>query len=181
MLRRKLKDKSELVPLGIVVKPFGIKGWVKVYSYTNVFENFDRDYLYFLDQKRASLPVPVKIEDFRVHSKNVVLKLEGIDDRDSAEKLRNFQVLIPREDLAPLGEDEFYYGDVIGSEVFVGEDSAGVVVDIIESGASEVLVINTHEGKEVMVPVVEEFVEKIDTRKSRVFLKKGKVEGFFEV
>jgi len=181
VLKRRWNSKRELVSLGVVVKPFGVKGWLKVYPYTNVFENFERKQLYFLDPKPGSEPFSVEIEDARIHSRCIVLKVSGIEDRDSAEKLRNFQVFIPKEELEPLDEDEFYYYEVIGSEVYIGDEMVGEVRDVIESAASEVFVIITPEAKEVLVPVVSEFVEKIDKKASKVFLRKGKVEAFFEV
>ncbi len=91
-----------------------------------------------------------------------ILELEGVKDRDAADALRGARVLVDREALSPLAEDEYFYVDLIGCRV---EDEAGsalgTVAEVFSAGASDVLVVRDgHEER--MIPLVDEWVVAVD-------------------
>jgi 16S rRNA processing protein RimM len=100
----------------------------------------------------------------------VRLMLEGITDANLAEPLKGKNVFADERDLPPPAENEFYYRDVIGCEVFLTDGSRiGIVEEIIATGANDVFVVR-EEGKEVLVPVIEDVVKEIDVAGKRVVI-----------
>ncbi len=98
------------------------------------------------------------------------LMLEGITDANLAESLRGKNVFADAGDLPPPAENEFYYRDVMGCEVFLTDGRRiGAIEDIIATGANDVFVVRD-EGKEVLVPVIEDVVKEIDVAARRVII-----------
>ena len=98
------------------------------------------------------------------------LMLEGVTDANLAEALRGKNVFADERDLPPPGENEFYFRDVIGCEVMLTNgERIGVVEDIIVTGANDVFVVRG-EGKEVLVPAIEDVVKQIDVASKRVVI-----------
>jgi 16S rRNA processing protein RimM len=98
------------------------------------------------------------------------LMLEGITDANLAEPLVGKSVFADENDLPPPGENEFYYRDVIGCEVFLTDGTRlGAIEDIIATGANDVFVVRGA-GKEVLVPVIEDVVKEIDAASKRVVI-----------
>jgi 16S rRNA processing protein RimM len=107
----------------------------------------------------------------------ILLKLEGVDDRDAAERLRGKNVYMSEEELPELPENEHYIRDMIGMEVY--DEPSGRIVgtlkDVLTERAQPVYVVNTEDGGEVLIPGVPVFVKKIDetTRRITVALIEG--------
>lgn len=98
------------------------------------------------------------------------LILEGISDANLAESLKSKNVFADEDDLPPPGENEFYFRDVIGCEVFLTDGSRlGIVEEIIPTGANEVFVVRDG-GKEVLVPSIEDVVKEIDLDAHRIVI-----------
>jgi len=101
---------------------------------------------------------------------SVRLMLEGIIDVSGAEALIGKTVFADESDLPPLEENEFYYRDVIGCEVFLTDNTrVGIVEDIIVTGANDVFVVRGG-GKEVLVPVIEDVVKELDPAAKRIVI-----------
>jgi 16S rRNA processing protein RimM len=100
----------------------------------------------------------------------VRLMLEGITDANMAEPLKGKHVFADARELPPPAENEFYYRDVIGSEVFLTDGRRiGIVEEILATGANDVFVVRD-EDKEVLVPVIEHVVKQIDVAARRVII-----------
>ncbi len=96
--------------------------------------------------------------------------LEGITDANLAEPLKGKNVFADENDLPPPAENEFYYRDIIGCEVFLTDGTRlGVIEDILATGANDVFVVRG-DGKEVLVPVIEDVVKEIDVEGKRVVI-----------
>lgn len=145
------------IKVGKVVGAFGIRGEVKVYPYTDRSERFRE-----LDSVRAGGEELV-IRNVRFQKNLVLLRFEGIDDRNGAEALRDRVLTIDRADLRALDEDEYFVFDLIGLEA-VREDGThiGRVTDVIQNSAQDLYEIETDEGKKYLVPAVYELVTDID-------------------
>lgn len=153
---------DKYVQIGLITKPHGLRGEVCVTSYADSP---------FLMQERVFLQagkgpcVPYKVKASRNHSGTQLLLLEGVADRNAAEKLRQHKVLIPHDELPELDDDEVYIEDILGFTVVLDED--GSTVGTLESFQAptpeqEVWEIRTPDGKEVLFPAAEEFVAEID-------------------
>ena len=98
------------------------------------------------------------------------LMLEGITDANLAELLRGKNVFADEADLPAPAENEFYFRDVIGCEVVLLDGRRiGIVEDIIATGANDVFVVRG-DGKEVLVPAIEDVVKEIDVEGKRVLI-----------
>lgn len=98
------------------------------------------------------------------------LMLEGITNANLAEPLVGKSVFADENELPPPAENEFYYRDVIGCEVFLLDGTRlGTIEEIIATGANDVFVVRG-DGKEVLVPVIEDVVKEIDAASKRVVI-----------
>jgi 16S rRNA processing protein RimM len=113
---------------------------------------------------------PYPVESVRFHQGAALIKLAGCDDRNAAEALRGLLVQIPLEDAVPLEEGEYYYFQVVGVEVFTdGGEFLGQVVEVIETGANDVYVVQGPRG-EVLIPAVEDVVRHLDLTARRMVI-----------
>jgi len=137
--------------MGRIAAPYGVKGWVRVVTFTEAPENllaYTPWYLQLEDRWKA-----VELLDGHVHGKGLVVQLAGCDDRDAAAALRGTEVGIYRSQLPAPDDDEYYWSDLVGLQVFTTDDRLlGVVDHLIETGANDVLVIRGE--RESLVPFI---------------------------
>ena len=161
-----LADADALV-VGKVVAAYGIKGWVKVLSFTDPKENiFDYQPWYLKTDKGWA---PVKLTGGRVQGKGLVAQLDGATDRNVAEaRFLGREIAIPRSVLPTLEDGDYYWRDLIGLRVRTdaGED-LGKVTSLMETGANDVLVVrgDSHslDRQERLIPwVPDEFVTEVN-------------------
>ena len=164
----------EKINIGKIVNVVGLKGEVKVYNYSDSVDAYvDTPEVYVGDKL-------TKIEKVRVQKNMVVLKLEGINDRDAAEKARGKLIYITEEDLPELEEGEFYIRDLIGMAVYEENgQKIGEVSDVIQNSAQDIFEIETEENKKVLVPRVDEFVLDIDAESREI--KVRLIEGLLDL
>ncbi len=129
-----------MVVMGRVVAPYGVFGWLKVIPDTEAFDGlFDYDtwWLGKGNDWRA-----LEVETAKIHNDVILVKLEGIDDRDAAFACKGKQIAVPRSQLPEPDENEYYWSDLIGLRVknLQGVDF-GVITDIFETGANDVIVV----------------------------------------
>jgi len=130
----------KLITLGRISGVFGVKGWVKVLSYTEPRDNIVRFPIWTL--RRHGVDSRIEIEDGRSHGGGVVAKLRGIDDRDRARELIGTDVVIDRSALPECGPGEYYWTDLEGLEVRTpGGERLGVVDHLLATGGNDVLVL----------------------------------------
>tara|TARA_R110000796_G_scaffold238360_1_gene358705 strand:+ start:623 stop:1153 length:531 start_codon:yes stop_codon:yes gene_type:complete len=144
------------VILGKVGAVYGIKGWLKIHSFTDDQEAI-LDYFPW-SLKLGNKIQSVDITDWRKHNNGLVVKVAGIDDRDVAQKLVGSEIFVSEDALSDLPEGEFYWRDLIGMTVVTDKGyDLGQVSDIMETGANDVLVVkaNLKDGfgkKERLIP-----------------------------
>lgn len=139
---------SEKLVLGGISGVFGIKGWLKVFSETDPLENILSYSPWYVEVNKQWQAF--KLVDGKRHGKAVIVQLEGINDRNQAEALKRARIAIDPSQLAETAENEFYWRDLKGLQVLnrAGYEF-GLVVEILETGANDVLVIHSNEVKEV--------------------------------
>ena len=104
-----------------------------------------------------------KLSKYRNNDKKVILDFEGIDNVDSAKELNGYKVKIRRDLLPEKSEDDFYIKDLFGLEVFSENNKIGEIVDVMETAAHNILIVEDIDTKkEIMIPLIDEFVTKID-------------------
>jgi 16S rRNA processing protein RimM len=163
-------NEQKLVTLGRITGLYGVKGWVKVFSETDPREGIANYSEWLL--KREHGWQPIAVESGRKQGKNVVVKLAGIDDRDTAATLSGCEIAITRDQLAAAKAGEYYWIDLEGLKVVTTDGAElGIVDHLFETGANDVLVVR-EEGsgaREHLIPYVSgEVVTEVDLQESRM-------------
>lgn len=130
----------EYIEIGQIVNTNGLKGVVKVNPFTDDISKFE-DLKYVYIQLKNELK-KVKIEQVRYNKNQVLLKLEGIDSIEEAEKYRNFYLKTEKESQEDLGEDTYYIVDLIGLDVYSDKNEyLGKIEDVFPTGSNDVYVV----------------------------------------
>lgn len=126
--------------VGEISGVFGVKGWVKIFSYTEPRENI-LTYSTWQLRKKGDIKL-IEVDEGQRQGKNVVAHLQGIDDRDAAEALVGCEVYIERDQLPELANDEYYWADLVGLNVVTEAGvELGIVDHLMETGANDVVVV----------------------------------------
>ena len=154
---------EEFILVGKISGAFGVKGWVKVYSFTEPRKNILSYSPLYMARKGEWLEV--KVSGGRVQGKGIVMGLADVTDPDQVLPLIGSELAIKKEQLKPTDEDEFYWSELIGLTVINRQDqNLGQVEQLLETGAHDVLVVQDKEHKtERLIPfVMDEIVELVD-------------------
>lgn len=128
------------VVLGKVTSAHGVKGWVKVYSYTSPMEGI-LEYGDWLLRQQGVLR-RYRLLQGRRQGKGLVACLEDVNSREVAEALANAEILFPKADLPKLAADDYYWFQLEGLKVMTREGVVlGVVAYLFETGANDVIVV----------------------------------------
>ncbi len=153
-------DPDREIPVGVVAGAYGVRGWLKIRSFTDPRDNVVRYPQWILRQGGISREVAVS--EGRAHGNTVIAKLDGIDDRDSASGLIGAEIAVRRVDLPACEPGEYYWADLEGLRVLDRDGrELGRVVRLIETGAHDVLVLD-EDGKRLVPFVLDEVVESVD-------------------
>lgn len=155
--------------VGKIVNTHSLKGEVKVISSTDFGEERFKKGSKLLITRGNQLIREVVVQSYRNHKNFLLVKFEGIDSVEEAEKLKNLQIKIDLDEVGGLEENEFYFHQIIGCEVFDENDkNLGEIIDILTPGANDVWVIKGENGKEILIPYIEDVVKKIDITSKKV-------------
>lgn len=159
---------KKFIQIGAVVRAQGIKGLVRVKPFADPETFLDADILYL--GKGDSDPVPRKVISSQLHQGAVLIGLEGVKTMTEAEKLVGNQIYADREALPELPEGEYYWFEVLGLEVYT-EDGLllGKIKEILPTGSNDVYVVRK-DGKEYLIPAIEDVVREIDLSGGRVII-----------
>ena len=159
--------------LGSITGSHGIKGWLKVYSYTDPVEAIF-DYSPWILRKGDS-EQRIVVKKGQLHAKKLVANLAGVDTRNQADELAGFEIYIAKAALPELDEGDFYWFQLVGLDV-VNRDGQGLgkVGHMMETGANDVMVVRptdeSIDNEERLIPYVDgEVVLKVD-REAREIL-----------
>ena len=160
----------EYIEIGQIVNTNGLKGVVKVNPFTDDISKFEElKYIYI--QLKSELK-KVKIEQVRYNKNQVLLKLEGIDSIEEAEKYRNFYLKIEKKSQEELGEDTYYIVDLIGINVYSENDEyLGTIEDVFPTGSNDVYVVKDNLGKQILVPAIAEVGNEGELKNKKMVIK----------
>ena len=154
--------------MGKVLVPYGVNGWVKVYSFTEKLESFLTYKKLFLSKDQRNW-LEIKVKEIKVHGKTIIANFSEIADRTQAESYEGYLIGVPKDYLPQLGEDQYYWNDLIGFEVLNLQNvSFGIVDTYIETGANDVIVVKG--DKERLIPYTPTTVLKVDTIKDKIIV-----------
>lgn len=165
---------EELFRVGVISNTHGIRGEVKVYPTTDNIRRFDDLKEVILDTGKEQLILHVT--SVKYFKNMVILKFKEFDNINDIIPYKGMDLLVTRENAIPLEEGEYYIADIIGSKVITDEDKIlGTLTDVLQTGANDVYVVKTKDGKEVLLPSIEECIldRDIENKIVKVHIMKG--------
>lgn len=154
------------VAMGYIRSAVGIKGWVKLKADTEEEDGLLSYAEWWLGKDNNWQSY--RVENSRITADGLQVKFLGIDNRDAAEQLRGLTIGIKREDFAQTCENEYYWTDLVGMQVYtLDEEKLGNVHNLMESGAHDILVVRTEE-KEILIPFVAHVIVDVDLKTRRI-------------
>ena len=157
---------KKLLEIGLFVGVHGIKGELKLKSYTQVPENI------FLYEKLfiESFDHQIGLKFIRKTKQNIICKIENIKTRNDAEKLKGLKLFVTRDSLPKLKDDEFYQSDLLGFQIYnLKRESFGLIVSFNEFGGGLLAEVKNFD-KTFYLPMGNKFLEKINFEKKEVIL-----------
>lgn len=146
--------------IGEVVKPHGVRGEMQVVVLTDEPERFLTLERVFVGEKN---PSPMGVSGARFHKGRVLLMLEGVGDRTSAETMRGAVLQVPISEAISLEDDEYFLYQLEGLAVYTDAgEHLGEVVEVLETKANNVFVVNGGPRGEVLLPDIDDVVVEID-------------------
>lgn len=164
----------EYVIVAEVAAPFGLRGAVKANIQTDFPDRFDRMEEAYLAPPGAPLNAPREryaLLSARVQNdKQVVLRFEGVTKNEQAEKLRGYTVAVPRTEVMPLPEGEYYIFQIIGLEVYTTEgEYLGKVVNVEKLTANDIYLVRSPKySKDILLPAIKDVIKTIDLEANRM-------------
>ena len=157
---------AAMVVVGRFGAPYGVKGWLNVTSYTDPLDNLVSYRPWFVDRRGHWSELTVA--QTRPHRGGFVAQIVGVEDRNAAQTFVGQAIGVPDSALPEVGENEFYWKDLVGLNV-VDQSGAvlGQVSELMETGANDVIVVRT-EGGEILIPFVRHVVMNVDLPGKRI-------------
>lgn len=160
---------NKYLELGQIVNVKGLKGEVKVNSFTDDNTKFERIPKVFI--KRKETLTEYEIEKVGYNKNQVIIKFKNIDTVEEAEKLRNSYIVVDREIFGELPEGVYYIADLIGLDVFTeANEYLGKVDDIFSTGSNDVYVVKDELGKQKLLPGIDEVIKVIDIEAGKIIV-----------
>jgi 16S rRNA processing protein RimM len=165
---------QRMITVGRIHGAFGIQGWVRVESFMESPATL-LEYPQWWVWRGGEWQALTQLEG-RVHGRGFVARLDGVETRDAAERLRNLDIAVPEEWLPPPEEGEFFWRELVGLQVVSVEENTerwlGIVSGFMETGANDVMVVTPCEGsidqRERLLPYVAQTVTEVDVAAGRI-------------
>lgn len=164
----------EKIRIGQITGAVGLKGEIKVYDFGEDSARYKKFSRIYIDGRSYSLL------NARIQKNLVVLHLDGISDRNDAEKLRGKDIYIDESQLPRLPEGTYYIRDLIGFDVVSEEEEhIGTLKNILKNTAQPLYVVETDDEKQVYIPGVDEYILKTDLKEKKITVRL--IEGLLEL
>lgn len=152
---------EQLLRVGVISSTHGVRGEVKVYPTTDDVNRFNKLKKVVLDTGREYLDL--EISGVKFFKNLVILKFKGIDNINDIEKYKGKDLLVHREDAVALEENENYVADLIDLKVVTDDGQVlGYLTEVMETGANDVYVVETEDGRELLLPAIKDCILEVD-------------------
>jgi 16S rRNA processing protein RimM len=161
-------DDSEYLAVGRIVRPHGIRGELIVEPYSETIRSIEPDSAVFIQSGQNEF----RVLALRNHRNRLILRIEGCEDRDAAEKFRGNELLIPTPIAEPLPEGVYYRWQILG--LAVDEEAGrhlGTVAEILETGANDVYIIRGDDNRELLLPAIEDVILEVDLEAGKLLVR----------
>ncbi len=155
--------RNDLLQIGRIIGTHGIRGEVKVYPLTDDPRRFSVLSDCFLMSEGSTSKVQAKALQARYSNAKVILKLDGVDDRDTAVALKGKIIAVTRENAVKLKPGTYFICDLIGCKVIDDKQGElGTIADILQTGASDIYVVKRENAKDLLIPAIKQIIDEID-------------------
>jgi len=172
-------ERETWIALGVLTRPHGVRGELRLQPF-----NADSELLLEVDEVKLRLPDGTErvtaFERARRAQDAFLVKLPGLNDRNAVEAMRGAEVLVRRDDFPPLEEDEFYVCDILGASVVGPNGEIGKVENFVTYPTVEAFVVRGQDGARFEIPLLDQFVERVDVSARSVIVTAEAVERSFE-
>jgi len=153
----------DFLKIGIIGKPHGLRGDIKATFYVDSLSDLDAfSEFYVRDVKALGGYRRISIENILVRSDYYLVHLSEVDSRDEADKYRQTEIWVDRSELPTPDENEYYYCELEGSDVFWDENPFGKVESILEIAGCHHMVILKEDQKRLVVPIEDRYFDSFD-------------------
>lgn len=167
----------EFVLVGRVVASFGLEGWVKALSLSDVPGRFSSGVSLWVEGEKENWE-EIIVEEVIPQGKVFLIHFAGVTSRQEADKLRGRFLAIPREKVPSLAKDHFYHFELLGLWVKEKEQHRGRVVSVIEGPSYDYLLVQNDEGREFFLPFIRAYIREVDLEAK--LIRAECPEGFWE-
>jgi len=162
------KKLEEIIVMAKLSSPYGVKGWVKIFSFTEKLDSLLAYKKFFLSKDQKNW-LEKEVKEIKLHGKSIIVKFLEIDSRSEAENLKNYLIGVSKDLLPKLNKGQYYWNELIGFEVLnLKNISFGNVDTFIETGANDVIVVRG--DKERLIPYTSNTVLKVDTGGEKIIV-----------
>jgi 16S rRNA processing protein RimM len=156
--------------VGKIVNTQGVHGELRLYPTPDDLTRFER--LKSLTLRRDEREREYRLLGARPHKRLILVRLEGVDDMNAAEKLIGSEAIVPDELGLPLSENEYYIRDLYDMEVYSDDGKRlGVLTDILFTGANDVYAVKPDNGKDILIPAIKQCVLEVDIAGKKMTVK----------
>lgn len=160
---------TKMFNVGKIINTHGIKGEVKVLRISD-FERFQKGEKVYLEKNKGEY-IPLIIDGHRIHKGYDLLHFDGLNNINDVESFKGFHLKIAEEQLTELEENEYYYHEIIGCEVHTTDEKyIGKIKEILSPGANDVWVVKQENGKDVLIPYIEQVVKSVNIEQKLVII-----------
>jgi 16S rRNA processing protein RimM len=153
--------------VGVIASTHGLKGEVKVFPTTDNPERFRELKKVLLDTGHEYKPL--EVAGVKFFKNQVILKFREFHDINEVEQYKGKDLLVTRDQAVPLEENENFITDLIHMEVYTDEGlRLGTLTDVLQTGANDVYVVETEEGKEVLLPAIPSCILEVNVEEARM-------------
>src|SRR5690625_4956200 len=161
---------DQMFDIGKIVNTHGIRGEVRVKRLTDFADRFNVGEILYLVQK-GQQPIQLKIASHRVHKQYDLIRFEGYDHINDVENFKHAVLKIKKDQLTNLADDEYYYYQIIGCEIYTNDGQRlGIVTNIFQTGANDVWVVKQESGKELLIPFIKDVVKEIILPEKKIYV-----------
>jgi 16S rRNA processing protein RimM len=161
---------SSLYTVGVILKPHGLRGDVKVFPRTDFPETrFAKHSKLFLQSPDGGPTVALEVEASRKHKNVYIVKFKQFSSIDEVERFRGWELKVNEAQLLPLPEGTYYFHELIGCTVITDQgETLGELAEILQPGANDVYVVRGFEGKEILLPAIADCILDVDVENKMI-------------
>ena len=162
-------DPRDLILIGHVIRPHGIAGLLKIVSYAQSKETFFQAGSVFIDRDQNRFE-EMKVVDIKPHGSSYLLRVSDVNSIEQAKFFRGAKIYIRKDSLIKNDENEFFYYELLGINVYlISGQYLGVIKEIFPTGSNDVYVVEGQE-KEFLIPAIHEVIKEINISKKRMVI-----------